>query len=311
MNTRMPWFCCLALLMTPFAFRADAHSQQGQAGNSTLTFDPAHQRPISFSGAQVTARLIVGKHNDSLEITRQATRKTATITLPEELVQVDGISGGLSDKLVVWGMVNGSAAEVVIISLQSNAIIDRFTCYVPAVSPNGEYVAFIKFYPMHFSEGIEDHYMLYDLKEDPAQNRPKGISTENWQIVGNAVYPPGIGNEEYDNINRPPSGACLSKSGLYWTEDSRYLLFANSFQSVGEIDIVLVEIQEGGKTLAKTVHQASADVCRTITDIDGDCRLLVRKIDSFTTAPMHIVVVYQVAGTNQEKAMTYYFSQFK
>ena len=216
----------------------------------------------------------------------------------------------MNDKLVIWGMVNGSAAEVVIVSMQSNSIIDRFTCYIPAVSPNGEYVAFIKFYPMHFSEGVEDHYMIYDLTKDPAQNRPKGISVDNWLIVGNAVYPPGIGNKEYDNINKSPE-VSSSKSLLYWTRDSKAVLFANNGQTDGEINIIMVEIEGEDKTIAKTVHQSSADICRTIIESESDCRLLARKIDILSTAPTDVTVVYQVAGTNLEKAVTYSLSQFK
>lgn len=200
MNDRILSRFSLLILVALFAINTTANCQESTTSSSTLTFDPPHQRPISFSDDKINVHLIVGKNSDSIAITRSATQKTVTIALPEEMAQVDGITRGVSDKLVIWGMVNGSAAEVVIISTRSDSVIDRFSCYIPAVSPNGEYVAFIKFYPMHFSEGVEDHYMLYDVKKDPVQNRPKGISVDNWLIVGNPIYAPGIGNEEYDNI---------------------------------------------------------------------------------------------------------------
>jgi len=99
-------------------------------------------------------------------------------------------------------------------------VIDRFTCYEPAISPDGHYVAFTKLFPPHSSPSPEDHSMLYNVARPATENRPTGIQVDDRTDVGFALYPWGIGTTA-NNINVPAKSAHTVAGGYFW-KDSQY-----------------------------------------------------------------------------------------
>jgi hypothetical protein len=152
-------------------------------------FDLSHQQSVTYSDDEVQAVTTTSQDLISVRITERSTGGERLVKLPVELTQVDEIRKGVANKLIVGGMVNGSGAEVVVIDLGSYKVIDKFLCYLPSLSSDGRYIAFVKFYPPHFAEGTDDHYMLYDVAKAPVENRPTDIPSDDWKTVGKCIYP--------------------------------------------------------------------------------------------------------------------------
>ncbi|MFB3812467.1 MAG: hypothetical protein ACE14L_00015 [Terriglobales bacterium] len=154
----------------------------------------------------------------------------ASVNLPSEIVQVQEIHKA-GDRFIVLGRVNAVVYEVVILRLPSMSVEDVFWCYKPSVSPDGLNVAYLKFYPPHFTEGTEDHYMVYDLMKSPGANRPEGVAQTDKINVGRTLFPPNSSNSEYDNVRRDQPSHTAAMKRFFWSEDSRLLVFADRFKN--------------------------------------------------------------------------------
>lgn len=211
-----------------------------QESSDHLLFDPDHQKSIEYSDASLNVRVIPVATKLALRL-QKAGQALKTVDLPENMVQVNKLARTPSGKLVVVGMFNGDVWSVAIISLDALNISDNFLCYEPSLSPDGKYIAFIKFFPPHGAEGAEDHYMIYDLSKSAAQNRPPGIPTTDWKTVGFTVYPSGVGNHEFDNLHSAEGSMhSFSSAGFFWSPAGDKVVFADTCQ--GGLSILLVEI---------------------------------------------------------------------
>lgn len=304
----------LALMATlscmPVRAQQSANNDSSLSG-PVATFDPAHQKPLSYKDESVQVTLIVGKEQNSLAIRTVATGKDTSIELPYEMAQVDEISRVIGDKLAVLGMVNGSGSEVVIIDLKTVKLIDRFACYSPAISSSGRYIAFIKIYPAHFAEGIEDHYMLYSLDLSPAENRPQGVGADNWLIAGRCLYPMNCKNEPGDNNGIPERSAHLSRSSFFWNPVKEEFFFADQVDSGGPITLVLVSIGANGKAALRTIEQPTESLCPKEAMGARACSLLVRKLVFHAGAEPTIDAVFEAVAVRQLRTLVYKYSQFQ
>ena len=181
-----------------------------------------------------------------------------TVTLPPEFSQVNSAHPYKSDRLIVTGMVNGDASEVVVIDLQKGSVADHFLCYSPSISPSGRYVAFVKFYPTHGVSDVEDHYMLYDVSSSPEQNRP-AITSHHTVVVGHVLFPEGISNRPDDNVDldgRPTHR--MASDSFFWNDQSTSLVFADVFMD--EYSAV-VATMDGGIGAPKSVAISREWIC--------------------------------------------------
>ena len=277
-----------------------------------VTFDPAHQKPITYQDQAVEATLIVGRERHSLKIVHRAMGSEKRVPLPEEMAQVDEIRAVVGGRLVVRGMVNGSGSEVAVFEVTSGRLQDKFLCYMPAISPGGRYIAFGKFYPLHFSEGTEDHYMLYDLAKEPARNRPVGVPKDDMRDVGVTVYPVGIGNKPGDNLRRPEGTGHESRSFFFWNPNGTEFVFADQAQGNDWIDLVLVDIGSDGKVTVRTAQQPMAPLCSILKDpkMAKSCSLLIRKVDFRTDPEWSLSVVFEIVDVRAFKTIQYTGAQF-
>jgi len=172
----------------------------------------------------------------------------------------DGFGGQVEDirlfqdrLAVVTAMVGGDLHGVVVVDILKGGIIDHFKCYSPSISPDGKYVAFIKFFPSHFIDNAEDHYMIYDVAASPVDNRPtEGDPYRHYHdtLVGRCLYPEGIGNKPGDNFDlklpssdRPADDRDLHHAvseNFFWSPDSRGFVFADSYK--GKYQAVQIRI---------------------------------------------------------------------
>jgi len=109
------------------------------------------------------------------------------------------------------------------VDIAASRLVDRFSCYSPSVSPDGQYVA-----------------MLYLVARSASENRPSGAGTDDDIDVGFALYPADIGNREADNVDVPPSEAHTLVSYYVW-QGSNEFFFADN--RAGQIRVVSAEIR--------------------------------------------------------------------
>jgi hypothetical protein len=275
------------------------------------TFDPMHQKPLSYQDESIQATLIPGREHHSIRILRLFAKTQVTVPLPFEMGQVDSIHRVIANKLLVNGMVNGSGHEVVLLDLPTARQIDKFVCYRPSISPNADYIAFIKFYPTHFAEGTEDHYMVYDLSKKPEDNRPAGVSGDDWQNVGKGIYPIGIGNSPGDNLRKPEGASHESASGFFWNATGTQFLFADRVSLDNQISLVLVNVEQYGIFKIKTTQQNVDGLCSTLAEKTiRSCLLFVRKVEfHFPTEPA-LTVGFAVVNVNKIESLDFDSSRF-
>ncbi|MGH9644153.1 MAG: hypothetical protein ACRD3Q_17245 [Terriglobales bacterium] len=162
------------------------------------------------------------------------------------MAQVNEILEASPTKAIIVGMLNGDSWVFAVLDLLAYRVVDTVWCYEPTISPDGRYIAFIKFFPTHFVYDVDDHYMLYDTRLSPMQNRPPGTSSAAGELflainAGTPVYPPGIGNKDGDNTGVAPEDAHqIACQSFFWWQDSTGYVFADRYK--GELYLVKVEV---------------------------------------------------------------------
>jgi hypothetical protein len=171
-----------------------------------------------------------------------------------------------NNRLVVFGNAGKGLKNINIIDTAKAALLDSFYGYRPAMAPNQRWLVYGKFYPQHTELPASDEYLLYDLAKGPAQNRPPGVSLDDDENVGRAIFPLGQKNLALDNIGVPENQQHWRGSSFYWTSDSRAILFGDLLQK--KFSIVLITLDSNGNTTS-LVHPVSfADVCGKVADDD-------------------------------------------
>jgi hypothetical protein len=274
------------------------------------SFNPARQKPVSYADARVQAALVTGQGASAVKIVDRSTKEEKLVALPVEMAQVNDMRRGGDNKLVVRGMVNGSGSEIAVIDLGSAKLVDKFVCYLPSMSRDGRYIAFVKFYPSHFAEGTDDHYMLYDIAKGAAENRPSGVPADDWKTVGKCVYPLGIANRDNDNIGVPKGSQHSSKSEFFWNPDREEFLFADQADTVATITLVLVDVAPSGEVTVKTIA-GTTELCSASTSGAATCSALVRKAEFLSAPEAAVTVTFENVSNQQTRTVEYKSSQFQ
>jgi len=182
--------------------------------------------------------------NDGLMLSIETKDRHSDVKLPQEVFDVQKIER-YQDRIVVIGDIGASVSRVMAISVDTGVVTDSFDALYPAVSPDGRFIAFIKFYPPHGATGTEDHLMMYDMTKGAVTNRPAGVRRDNRIDVGLNVYP-GNGNKENDNVGVPDSLSHQSPSLVSWSPDSTKLAFTDQTQEVLRLVLVRVAGADAG-----------------------------------------------------------------
>ena len=242
-NHRLGPFLCITLAvatLSVYAQESSVRSVEVPIGQAGFQPDKAQNTTVSFNG--LIATFVA---SSPMMVVMESHGGHKTVALPVEFSQYESARLYQSDKLVVTGMVNGDVWEVVIINPVKGSVEDHFLCYAPAISPNGQYVAFIKFFPAHGVDSVEDHYMLYDVNRRPEQNRPPKLALHLYlYLAGRVVFPPGITNRWDENVdldNRPAHK--MASDGFFWNDQSNTVVFADEFRD--EYSVVVVNIANG------------------------------------------------------------------
>jgi hypothetical protein len=209
---------------------------QVPAGQGKLFFNPKAQKPIVFKldngiVLRTTGETEVPENFKKYQvIITQPGKQPVSVSLPNEIVQINSITPASDNQVALIGMVNGSVYEVAIIDVLKYQIADQFLAYRPAPSPDGRFIVFIKFYPPHgynpsfYPGGPSDFVMIYDATLGSFGNRPAGVDIDNKTDVGMAVYPPGVKTQ--DPVVGLSEADINSVTGeFFWAEDSSKFVF--------------------------------------------------------------------------------------
>lgn len=136
--------------------------------------------------------------------------------------QVDEIDLIGEARLLVLGRAAASAPVASILDLPSGKIVDHFMCFMPAVSPDHHFLAFVKSFPGHPGPvEISAEYLVYDLTRSPEDNRhvPNSLDSD----AGQVAYPVGAPNTPGSNIL--PEGQPYHRwasRGLFWIDRLKF-----------------------------------------------------------------------------------------
>ena len=154
-------------------------------------------------------------------------------------------------RIAAFGSSGPYGTNVSIIDTEKGALVDTFLVYDPVLSPDKRWLVYRKFFPRQTDLPASDEYLLYDLLKSPAQNRPsEPFSMDRLDAdVGTPIYPLGWKNESGDNIGAPENQRHSHISPLFWSPDSRAVVFADIFHENAP-DLVLIAIDYKGATTA-------------------------------------------------------------
>jgi len=184
--------------------------------------------------------------------------------LCNEAQQIDEIDLIEPNRVLVMGRVtSGSPPVVTILALPSGAVVDHFGCYLPALSPDHHYLAFLKNFPPHPGPvNISQEYIVYDLTRDAEYNRPHFKAGVEYD-AGWPVYPPGATNAVQENLVADltsPVHACTS-SYLFWLDD-RSVGFSDYFEDSNRV--VFVDLADG----LRNARLQTTDLGPDLVDLD-------------------------------------------
>jgi len=239
-------------------------------------FYPERQKTIVRRSTDLAVRLERKPAQLGIALERSG-KKVATLSLPQEMAQVDEIEFTANGRIVILGHVNGSVRQAVVVDPVKQALIDRFYCYEPVLSPNKRFLVFVKFFPAHFVEGVTYQYLLYDLKKSPEANRPKNTTVSDPENVGRPLYPLSAKNQFGDNTGQPASEVHMLASGtFFWSADSRRVAFADSHQGV--VTLVVVSLI-GAEPIARIAGRElrKIEVCKPNRDLNS-CAFVVSSV---------------------------------
>lgn len=243
-----------------------------QAHVSDGVFDPRRPKEVVYADEDVQLRAIASPSEREpvlISVVSQGGPERR-VSLPPEIAQVHSIlrSSAYADKVIVTGWMNSAlAVGVVVLDLRQLAVVDYFWAYHPTPSPNGRYLAFVKFFPSHFVEGPEDQYRLYDLALSPQKNRdspapmPGDPGPDPKVDVGLPLYPAAAALR--DNLGLTEEEAHHRASDFHWSADSLQLAFAD-YQAeqmrLIHVSLPKTDSSEAPRVLAYAL-EGTEDVC--------------------------------------------------
>ena len=205
---------------------ATSHSSRTAASASAAP-DAA---PVSLHDSEVDARVDLS-YGTPVMVLADGTR-TQRIEIP---LQIGAARRLYRDgtRLVFVGEVEGAAGAasgVAIFDLATRRFVDAFYGYRVTPSPDGRLIAFVRFYPLHFTAGTEDQVFVYALTDPgcPVRNRAREIDPQSaFDIAGCQVRVDAAQRREAPNVGVDPQQAHVLASRLAWSIDGRTLVFVD------------------------------------------------------------------------------------
>ena len=205
------------------------------------------QRMLSTDSPKWSARIVSWQPSAwppqefMFEVKNKKTGKAAQLTFdawgPSRSLQVNQIDeiSIFEDKLLIIGRAGANSSEANIVELPTGKVLDRFSCFMPSVSPDGRFVAFLKSFPGHPGPvSVSAEYLVYSLVDVPA-SRDAHLG---------AVYPPGVTNQPGGSLVPGLESPVhwISSERLFWIDEDT-LAFTDHYP--GEAKLVVVSLGTG------------------------------------------------------------------
>ncbi|QEE29856.1 hypothetical protein FTW19_18860 [Terriglobus albidus] len=235
-------------------------------------FHPGHITSTTARWKDRRIRVLGSSRLLKLEI--KSNTKRTTVPLPEELAEVDELAVSPQGRVLVRGMLDGASSMVVIVDAVTGKVVDSIWCYLPAISPDANNIAFIKFYPTH-GAAATDRYMLYRVDQSPSENRSPDVPRTDSVNVGRAILPLNGMSRPYDNLGKfDVTGKIESRSRLLWSKDSHELAFAVSVDNALLMERFTLPGRGTGRHRVASLD--THDVCAEgELDTKGTCPVLI------------------------------------
>jgi len=208
----------ISALATALAAVAALSPSIGQAAGQTPVLVPV--------AADAAVQAKVTRKADQLSLSIQTAEGARSVDLGDAIERVVAIHR-FDNKLIVLGrLADGGATEVRIVDFTNGHVVDKFWGYDPAVSPDASMIAFVRFYPLHFTDGVESQYRLYRLRASAEANRSyyrgQQAGTEHEHAdAGQPVFAHGKAQAPRANTGVADAQAHTHLSRLVWSADSR------------------------------------------------------------------------------------------
>lgn len=125
-----------------------------------------------------------------------------------------------------------------------DSLWNRSAAYDAIVSPDGRYIAYVRFFPSHGAdENAEDRVRMYDLSGTASSNRPLRSSDPPIAEVGVPIYPILKDEASRGNMDLPDADVYSVVSSLHWKPDSSRVIFGVNH---GDVELGLVEAAPTG-----------------------------------------------------------------
>lgn len=219
-------------------------------------------------GSRASAGTCPGGYQFLFSVADKQSGASSKFVLCNQTVQVDEIDIVDPAKLLVLGRLAANAPMATIIDLPSGTVVDHFMVFMPAVSPDRHFLAFVQSFSGHPGPvSISAHYVVYDLTRGVVFNHP-GASEGGW-----VVYPPGATNAPGSNIvpQDEPYHRWTSQE-LFWIENDK-LLFGDIFE--GQNKLIVSDLSDGIERLR--IHAIDLDASGLV-DL-SQCRELYSRLD--------------------------------
>jgi hypothetical protein len=168
------------------------------------------------------------------------------------VVRVDEVCPLDGDRLLIFATEGAGDATIFIVSHSTGAVLDSFLVQTPSVSPDQHWLAMRDWMIPSSRIPVSDQYMLYDLTKNAAANRRyPGAASGDALRYGRTMYPVVRNHVPFENHGVEPEQVHGFGGGsIYWSADSKYVVFEDRFDA--ELNVVLVKVEE--KNLTAMIH---------------------------------------------------------
>src|ERR1035437_218202 len=221
-----------------------------------------------YLSKDLTARVEKGRERLTLSLIAP-NEPTRSVTLPDEIDAVDTVAQVYGSKIAVIGEVSSSGKEVVIMDSNNQEQVkpvDTFLCYQPTISPNGEYVAFTRFFPGHFvtAQQASNCAMLYDVQGAAVSNQINAPEDED-NDLGQLLYPKDshCRGEQAEARKGHRTTHFFMFDHYFWSQDSSKVLFLDEQYPMSDSRAGLLFVLVDVSSKPPRVSVLASDICAT------------------------------------------------